>query len=114
MCSLKRVVAAALLACSSPVLGEHPEYAHMQRQGFAALFAQRNNPDSILTALRRYLSDEPLRRGTIEKNRAYTAAHEDEHTQMDLLLKMILTRLDRPVKIAAGESAFAPAVQSAA
>jgi len=93
MRSLSVVQAAA--GGGAPLLGEHPEYANMQQQGFRTLFAQRNNPDSIYTTIRRYLDDEPLRRETVRNNLAYVAKYEDERTQMDLLLETILQQLER-------------------
>lgn len=93
MRSLSVVQAAA--AGGAPVLGEHPEYAFMQRQGFRTLFVQRNNPAAIEAALQKYLDDESFRKTTVAQNLAYVAQDEDQTTQMDRLLDAILSRIDR-------------------
>jgi glycosyltransferase involved in cell wall biosynthesis len=107
MRSLSVVQAAA--AGGAPVLGEHPEYSNMERQGFRTLFAARNDPDSIVAALSRYLDDERLRQRTVESNLAYIAQHEDESLQMDRLLGNILCRLDRPSK---ASSPYMPSIST--
>ena len=84
----------AASAGGAPVLGDQPEYRAMERLGFSALFAKREDSDSAVDAIRQYASNPAFRRTAVAKNAAYIRDHEDGREQALALLRRVWSLRD--------------------
>jgi glycosyltransferase involved in cell wall biosynthesis len=72
-----------------PILSDQVEYRLMEGQGFRALFCGPGDETAVITALRRYAADEPVRRETRDRNEYYLEQHENGHEQAIDLLRRV-------------------------